>query len=102
MQRSEKHMELLAALGMQQHLTASMILLCAKHLYTQTPEAGDCTGNDEALMNLEDLEDDEEDEDEEEAPDIAPAAPKTIAPPKRGKDKEEEKAGDKRKADDED
>merc|ERR1712060_770128 len=84
LQINEKHMELLLALGMQQNLTCPMILLCSKHLHTQTPESMDATGNDEALIDPADLteDEDEDDEEEEEAPDIKPLV-KTVPPPKK-------------------
>jgi len=61
MQKNEKHMELLHALGLERNLTPSMILLCAKELDSKCGAKADSTGNENALM----LVDDEDEKDSE-------------------------------------
>lgn len=54
MQKNEKHMELLHALGMERNLTPAMILMCAKDLDSRCGVKADNTGNDSAVMLVED------------------------------------------------
>uniref|UniRef100_A0A7S4SRI7 HEPN domain-containing protein n=1 Tax=Alexandrium monilatum TaxID=311494 RepID=A0A7S4SRI7_9DINO len=67
MQKSDKHMELLHALGMERNLTPAMILMCAKDLDSGAGDKAD-PSNDNALAVIE--EEEEKDKDEKEGRDV--------------------------------